>query len=95
MSSNYNTHMEFELRNNLTTKQELIGIANKLESTWKAAKRERQECESRLHHLQTIEAKQREAFREAYSRVAIIAQTIGELQDELFSSCEDEEDWLH
>ncbi len=95
MSSNYKTHLEFELRSDLSAKQELIGAANKLEAIWKATMRERQECESRLHHLQTIEATQMEAFREAHSRVVLIAQTIGELQDERFSSCEDEEDWLH
>ena len=95
MSSNYKTHQEFELRANLENKRQSVIDANRLENEWKSAMQERQECECKLTSLHAIEAVKKEEFRDAHRCVTILSQIIGERQDEMFLSCEDEEDWLH
>jgi len=66
-----------------------------LEKAWNATTRERRECEYQLNELRIREATQKEAFREAHNQVVKVAQAIGEVQDEMFSSCDEEEDWFH
>lgn len=93
MSNNYRHYIEYELRSKLTEAAELKAIADRCEETWRDAVTVRANCERAFERSIVIESDAKEVFRDAHSRFSSVRQEIGEIQDELFRTGEEQEGW--
>lgn len=95
MSNNYRTSLAFDLR-------EQIEITARLRPAHEAAEKRFLRAEKALHvaseffaNTQTEFSRSKEEFRKVHREYSSAKTKIGEIQSELFSSAEDEEDWFH
>lgn len=95
MSSNYQNHQKFELQKKFQTRQEQISQANQSEGEWHRAIQKSNETEFAPKSLSKYVAKRKEHFRKDHLKQVQTAQELGEIQDERFQWCEEEEDWQH
>jgi hypothetical protein len=93
MANNYQNHLWFELRKKESEAIELNAVASICEQVWRNTKKVRREFEHALARLIQFENSAAETFRIAHSHYTDIRQEIGELQEELFPTGEEEESW--
>ncbi len=91
MSNNYRRYFEYELQTKLAEAAHLKTIADRCEATWRRTKAVRDSFQRALERCIALETEAKEKFRSAHSALSSVRQEVGELQDELFRTCEEQE----